>query len=112
MLNKWIGLLHDIACPNPANPTQDFIRLFGWQQFDHPPYSPGLAQIYYHMFLLLKMHLGGKCHDNDDEVKTTLLQWLSNQVVDFYEDEFEMPAVRYDKCLNIIENYIKNYIKV
>lgn len=59
MLSKRIVLLHNNARPHVANRTQGLITSFGWEQFDHPPYSPDLVPSDYHMFLQLKKHLGG-----------------------------------------------------
>ena len=52
----------------------------------------------YHLFLHWKMHLDGQRCDDDNEVKMTLLQWLSNQVADFYDDGIQKRVV-YIKCL-------------
>ena len=41
--------------------------------------SPDLALTDYHLFLHLRMHLGGQRHDDGDVVKTTVLLWFSNQ---------------------------------
>ena len=39
--------------------------------------------------------LGGKRHDGDS-VKTTVLQWLSHQVTNFYHEGIKNLVVRYD----------------
>ncbi|XP_067127515.1 histone-lysine N-methyltransferase SETMAR-like [Centruroides vittatus] len=69
LLNKGVVLLHDNARPHTANQTQDLITSFGWEQLDHPPYSPDLTPSDYHLFLHLKKHLAGQRHNNHDEVK-------------------------------------------
>jgi hypothetical protein len=43
MLSRGVVMLHDNARPHTAAATQDLIAKFGWEQFDHPPYSPDLA---------------------------------------------------------------------
>lgn len=68
MLSEEICLLHDNANPHTANQTLDLIRSLGREQLDHPPYSLDLAQC-----------------SHVSEVKTALLQWLSNQATVFYE---------------------------
>lgn len=107
MLSKGILLLHDNARPHAANRTQELIASFGWEQLDHPPYSPDLAPSDYHMFLHLKKHLGGQRHDDDDGLKATVLQWLLSQAADFYDDGVQKLVARYDKCLNIGGNYVE-----
>jgi hypothetical protein len=61
-------MLHDNACPHTAAATQDLIVTFGWEQFDHPPYSPDLPPEDFHVFLHLKTLPGGQ-RFHDDKVK-------------------------------------------
>ena len=49
----------------------------------NPPYSPDLALNDFHLFLHLKTFLGGKCFDDDDEVKTAVREWFASQVGGF-----------------------------
>lgn len=107
MLTTGVILLHDNARPHVANRTQDLIRKFGWEQFEHPPYSPDLAPSDFHMFLQLKKHLGGVRHDDDNEVKTAVLDFLSSQAAEFYDSGIQKLVGRYDKCLNIGGNYVE-----
>jgi histone-lysine N-methyltransferase SETMAR len=60
MLSRDVVMLHDNAGPHTATATQDLIATFGWEQFDHPPYSPDLAPSDFHVFLHLKTFLGGR----------------------------------------------------
>ncbi|GFU47154.1 uncharacterized protein TNCV_5071501 [Trichonephila clavipes] len=80
MLSAGVVLLHDNARQHTANRTQDLITSFGWEQLDHPPYSPDLAPSDYHLFMHLKKHLARQRHSDDDEAKATVKQWLSNQI--------------------------------
>ncbi|GFY23973.1 uncharacterized protein TNCV_4896541 [Trichonephila clavipes] len=66
--------------------TQNLIRSFGWEQIDHPPYSPDMAQSDFRLFRYLKEFLGGKRFDTADEVKE-VQDWLSSQAADVYELE-------------------------
>ena len=43
MRTKVVVLLHDNARSHTAAHTNALIKLFNWQIFDHPPYSPDLA---------------------------------------------------------------------
>ena len=49
--------------------TQNLITTFGWEQFDHPPYSPDLAPSDFHLFLHLKPFLAGRQFHDDNKVK-------------------------------------------
>jgi len=44
---------------NPAA-RKNLITTFGWEQFDHPPYSPALAPGDCHLFLHLKTFVAGR----------------------------------------------------
>lgn len=103
MLSAGVVLLHDNARPHTENLTQNLITSFGWKQLVHPPYSLDLAPSDYHM----KTHLVGQRHTDDDEVKTTVVQWLSNQAETFFDDGIQKLVPRYDMCLNINGNYAK-----
>ncbi|KAJ4450397.1 hypothetical protein ANN_01821 [Periplaneta americana] len=52
-----VVLLHDNACPHTARRTAAVLTEFGWELFDHPPYSPDLAPSDFHVFLHLKKFL-------------------------------------------------------
>ncbi|GBM55089.1 hypothetical protein AVEN_55973-1 [Araneus ventricosus] len=56
MLSRKIVLLHN-ARPQTAASTQELLDQFGWEIFDHPPYSPDLAPSDFHLFLKLKEFL-------------------------------------------------------
>ncbi|KAJ4448998.1 hypothetical protein ANN_00390 [Periplaneta americana] len=72
MLTDGVVLLHDNTRPHTARDTQNLISKFGWEQIDHPPYSPDLAPSDFHLFLHLKKFLSGQRFDGDDEVKTAV----------------------------------------
>jgi histone-lysine N-methyltransferase SETMAR len=69
MLSSGVVMLHDNACPHTAATTQDLIATIGWEQFDHPPYSPDLAPSDFHVFMHLKTYLGSRQFHDDNEVK-------------------------------------------
>ncbi|GFV84432.1 histone-lysine N-methyltransferase SETMAR [Trichonephila clavipes] len=58
-LSKGVVFLHDNARPHTANVTKTLLRGFGWDVFDHPPYSADLAPSDFHLFLHLKSFLAG-----------------------------------------------------
>jgi hypothetical protein len=50
---------------------------FGWEQFDHPPYSPNLAPCDFHVFMHPEIFLGGQWFHDDDEVKEVINTWFA-----------------------------------
>jgi histone-lysine N-methyltransferase SETMAR len=107
MLSRGVVMCHDDACPHIAATTQDLIATFGWEQFDHPPYSPDLASSDFHVFLHLKTFFGGwRFHDNS-EVKEAVNTWFASQVASFYDAGIQKLVPRYDKGLNNGGNYVE-----
>jgi histone-lysine N-methyltransferase SETMAR len=98
-------MLHDNARPHTAATTQDLIATFGWEQFDHPPYSPDLATSDFHVFLHLKIFLGGRWFD-DNEVKDAVNTWFATHAASFYDAEIQKLVPRY-KCLNNGGSYVE-----
>lgn len=107
LLTSGVLLLHDNARPHSSIHTQNLIRSFGWEQIDHPPYSPDLAPSDFHLFRYLKEFLGGKRFATDDEVKEAVKDWLSSQAADVYDLGIQKLVERYDKCLNKYGNYVE-----
>ncbi|GFV41991.1 hypothetical protein TNCV_4514081 [Trichonephila clavipes] len=57
---------------------------FRWEVLDHPPYSPDLAPIYFHLFEPLKKHLGCQHFKTDAEVQHAGFTWWHNISADFH----------------------------
>jgi histone-lysine N-methyltransferase SETMAR len=76
MLSRGVVMIHENAHPHTAAATQNLITTFGFEQFDHPHYSPDLAPSDFHLFLYLKSFLGGRWF-HDDEVKEAVTTWFA-----------------------------------
>jgi histone-lysine N-methyltransferase SETMAR len=84
MLSQGVVMLHDNACQHTAAATQDLIATVGWEQFDHPPYSPDLAPRDFHVFLHLETFLGSRrFHDN--KVKEAINTLFALRAASFYD---------------------------
>jgi histone-lysine N-methyltransferase SETMAR len=77
MLSWGVVMLHENAYPHIAITMQNLFVTFGWEQFDHPPYSPDLAPSDFHVFLHLKTFLGGRRFHNDNKVKEAVNTWFA-----------------------------------
>jgi hypothetical protein len=77
-------MLPDNVHPHTATATQDLFATFGWEQLDHPPYSPDLAPSDLHVFLHLKTFLGDQRFHDDSEVKEVVNMRSASQVASFY----------------------------
>jgi histone-lysine N-methyltransferase SETMAR len=107
MFSRGVVMLHDNARPHTAAATQDLIVIFGWEQFDHPPYSPDIAPSDFHVFLHLKTFLGGRWFHDDSEVKEAINTWFASQVASFCDAGIQKLVPRYDKCLRNGGNYVE-----
>ncbi|KAJ4438176.1 hypothetical protein ANN_14115 [Periplaneta americana] len=74
MLNPGVIFLHDNARPHTARRTATKLQEFNWKVLDHPPCSPDFAPSDYHLFMHMKTWLGSKRFDDDEELKTSVLQ--------------------------------------
>jgi len=64
--------------------SQAAIRQCGFQQLNHPPYSPDLALSDYFLFRDMKKFLRGKRFSSDEEVKEVVTTWFEEQSKDFF----------------------------
>jgi len=64
--------------------TPKKLAYLGFQNLDHPPYSPDLAPSDYHLFPGLKKQLNGRHFSSDAEVVAAAETWLNGQISDFF----------------------------
>jgi len=82
---KGVVFHHDNAKSHTSLVTRQKLLELGWDVLPHPPYSPGLAPSDYVLFRSLQNSLNGKNFNNDDDVKSYLIQFLANKNQTFYE---------------------------
>ena len=78
-LSAGVLLLHDNAPVHMSAKSQAAIRQCGFQQLNHPPYSPDLAPSDYFLFRVMKKFLRGKRFSSDEEVKEAVTTWFEEQ---------------------------------
>jgi len=100
-------MIHDNARPHTAPAMQNLITTFGWEQFDHPPYSPDLAPSDFYLFLHLKSFLLGQRFLDDSEVKEAVTTCCALQAASFYVEGIQKLVQRHDRCLNNDGNYVE-----
>ena len=82
-LSAGVLLLHDNAPVYMSAKSQAAIQQRGFQQLNHPPYSPDLAPSDYFLFRVMKKFLRGKRFSSDEEVKEAVTTWFEEQSKDF-----------------------------
>jgi histone-lysine N-methyltransferase SETMAR len=83
-VSAGVLLLHDNAPVHMSAKSQAAIRQCGFQQLNHPPYSPDLGPSDYFLFRVMKKFLRGKLFSSDEEVKEAVTTWLEEQSKDFF----------------------------
>ena len=93
MLTKGIALLHDNPRPHTTARTNAAIRLFNWEIFDHPPYSPDLAPSDYDLFTKMKVWLATRRFHTNEELMVGVNNWLQNLVAPFSDEGLQKLSV-------------------
>ncbi|KAJ4428840.1 hypothetical protein ANN_25833 [Periplaneta americana] len=106
IVSQHLGYHKICARPHTAASTRELLDQFGWEIFDHPPYSPDLAPSDFHLFTKLKDFLGGTRFGSDEELKT-VNTWLNELAAEEYNTGILKLVNRYDKCLNVGGDYVE-----
>ncbi|GFV06778.1 histone-lysine N-methyltransferase SETMAR [Trichonephila clavipes] len=111
---KWLGLfrsdillLEDNATPHSAMSMQNHIATLGWERLYHPPYSADLAPSDFHLYPDLKKNLAQRCFGSNAEIQQGVKRFFHMQSPEFFLRGFLKLIIRYDKCLNVLEAYVK-----
>ena len=103
---KGVVFHHDNARPHTSLVTRQKLLELGWDVLPHPPYSPDLAPSDYFLFRSLQNSLNGKNFNNDDDVKSYLIQFFANKNQKFYERGIMMLPERWQKVIDQNGQYI------
>ena len=107
-VTKGVLFLHDNAPAHRALATQKKLAYLGFQYLDHPPYSPGLAPLDYHLFPGLKKQLKGHHFSSDAEVNAAAETWLDGQPSEFFFlSGLQKLQQRAKKCIELCGEYVE-----
>ena len=105
---RGIILIYDNARPHTVRQTHTLLHdEFHWDTFDHPPYSPDLAQSDFYLFLKTKEHLAGKRFTDDEDLQHAVVDGLDSQAAVWYEEGIIKLVSRYGKCLSVQGDYVE-----
>jgi histone-lysine N-methyltransferase SETMAR len=93
--------------PHTEAHTYALIKLFNWEIFDHPPYSPDLKPIDYHVFTKMKVWLATQHFHTNEELMDGVNNCLHNLAASFFDEGLQKLVSWYDKCLNMDGNYVE-----
>ena len=107
-LTRGVRLLHDNAPVHTAWVAQAAIRDCGFEQLDHPPYSPDLAPSdYYYLFSKLKKDCRGKRFTTDEEVQSAVLHHFRDKDSNYFLKVIELLVKRCLKCIEVNGDYVE-----
>lgn len=106
-LTRGVRLLHDNAAVHTAGITQAAIRDCGFEQIDHPPYSPDMAPSDYYLFGNLKKDLRGRHFSDDEEVKAAVWAHFEDKPKEYFFRGIELLLKRCNKCIDVRGDYIE-----
>lgn len=106
-LTKGVLLLHDNAPVHKSRIATAALDRCGFEQLEHPPYSPDLAPSDYYLFPNLKKELRGRKFHTDDEVKEAISAHFDSKEENYYFVGLEKLITRSNKCIKLKGDYIE-----
>ena len=103
---KGVIFHHDNATPHTSLATRQKLLRLGWEVMLHPPYSPDLAPSDYYLFRSLQNSLNGKTFNDDEAVKSHLVQFFADKDQKFYERGIMKLPERWQKVIEQNGKYI------
>ena len=82
---KGVIFYHDNATPHTFLATGQKLLRLSWEVMLHPPYSPDPAPSDYYLFRSLQNSLNGKTFNDDETVKSHLVQFFADKHQKLYE---------------------------
>jgi histone-lysine N-methyltransferase SETMAR len=111
-LSAGVLLLHDNAPVHMSAKSEAAIQQCGFQQLNHPPYSPDLALSDYFLFRVMKKFLRVKRFSSDEEVKEAVTTWFEGQSKDFFSRGIKSLQQKWAKCIELLGDYIEKHKKI
>jgi histone-lysine N-methyltransferase SETMAR len=106
-VSAGILLLHDNAPVHKAQVAMAAIRESGFDEIDHPPYSPDLAPSDFFLFPNLKKNLRGRRFEDVSEIVSATQAYFTYQDKTFFSDGLKLLKQRYSKCIALKGDYVE-----
>ena len=105
---KGVIFHHQNATLHTSLSTHQKLLRLGWEVMLHPLYSPDLAPSDYYLFRSLQNSLNGKTFNDDEAVKSHLVQFFADKDQKFYERGIMKLPERWQKVIEQNAKYIIN----
>ena len=109
MLSRGVHLLHDNAAVHTVAVAKAAVKECGFEEIEHPPYSPDLAPSDYYLFSKLKKDLRGKKFDDEEEVTTAVMEHFADKEPEHFLKGIELLVQRCEKCVEIKGDHIEKW---
>ena len=107
-LSAGVLLLHDNAPVHMSAKSQAAIRQCGFQQLNHPPYSPDLASSDYFLFRVMKNFFGLNDFQAMKKSRRQSRPGLkSSQKIFFFSRGIKSLQQKWAKCIELLGDYIE-----
>ena len=86
--------------------TRQKLLQLGWEVLNHPPYSPDIAPLDFHIFQSLQNSLNGKKFNSLKDCKRQLEQFFARKDDKFWEDVIMKLPERWQKVVEQNSEYV------
>ncbi len=104
---RSMDLMNDKLSNCEMRATIKFFTVKGLSHRIHSLYSLDYAPCDHHLFPALKDHLGGKRFSSEAELDTEISLFFSKIDPSFYHLRIEKLVSRYNKCLDLLGEYVE-----
>ena len=108
MNRKGVIFYHNNSTPHTSLATRQKLLKLSWEVMLHLPYSPDLAPSDYYLFRSLQNSLNGKTFNDDEAVKSHLVQSFADKDQKFYERGIMKLTERWQKVIEQSRKYVIN----
>lgn len=106
-LTKGVVILHDNAPVHTARIAMSAMASCGFEQIDHPPYSPDLAPSDYFLFPNLKKDIRGRHFDTNESLEAAVNDHFEDKDKSYFYGGLEKLIQRCKKCIEVRGEYIE-----
>ena len=90
----------DLCCFTITPQTRpDHIQTRGFEELNHPAYSPNVAPSDFFPIYQIQKNFGGKNFFNDDELKETIDDWFASKTSEFFNADISALGGRHQQMV-------------
>ena len=104
---RGVLFFHDSALAHQALAAQKKLAYLSFHCLNHPPYSPDLVPLDYHLFPGLKKQLKGRHLSSNTEVIATVGTCLDGQPSEFFFSDLQKLEQWAKKCIELRREYVE-----